>query len=84
MLPNKPAELANDRALGGIVTKDKTRDRYDDDQQWSNREDRIVSNRGAAAEVLVFNKSGNHIFDENPRLADHEPPQTIQLRDKQR
>jgi hypothetical protein len=43
LLPYKPAELAHNRALGGIVTKYKTRDRNDDDQQRSKREDRIVS-----------------------------------------
>jgi hypothetical protein len=76
LLPYKPAELAHNRALGGIVTKYKTRDRYDDDQQRGNREDRIVSNRGGAAEVLVIDKSGNRIFNQNPRLADHKPPRT--------
>ena len=77
LLTDKTPKLGHNRALSGIVTKDKTRDRYDDDQQWSNREDRIVGNRGAAAEVLVFDKSEHYIFNENPRLADHEPPLTI-------
>jgi hypothetical protein len=53
LFPDKPAELAHNRAVGGIVTKNKARDRYDDDQRRSNREDRIVSHRGAVAEVLA-------------------------------
>jgi hypothetical protein len=43
LLPDKPTELTDDRTLGGIMTKYEPRDRYDDDQQRTHRENRVVS-----------------------------------------
>src|SRR5205823_14042552 len=76
LLPDQFAELADDRALGGITAKCKSRNRDDDDQQRSDREDRVIGDRCTAGEVLVLDKSGNGIFDQRsrPRRTRATPP----------
>ena len=75
LLPDQPAELADDRALGGIMAKCEPRNRDDDDQQRSDRKNRVVGYCCAAGEVLVLDKSGNSIFNESPCVGDDAVPQ---------
>jgi hypothetical protein len=41
----------------------------DDDQQRGDRENGVVGDCRAASEILMFDKAGDGVFDQNPFLA---------------
>ena len=66
LLAYKPTELADNRPLGGVMTKHQPRDRDDNDQQRTDGERGIKGDRCAASEVLVFDETGYGALDLKP------------------
>ena len=66
LMAHQPAELVDDRALGGVAAEHQAGDRHDDQQHRRDGEERVVGDRGAPAQRLVVDEARERVAQEMP------------------